>query len=193
MKNKICKIISVLSVAPLIALYVLTVIYRHDASVFGGVLWYIISIVFLTVLPISAYLLEHWLPAYKNQGRQGERRLAFVMCISGYVLGTITSLAFRAPRGVQMVFLSYLVSGGVLTLVNSVFKYKASGHACGTAGPYVPLMYFMGGKVWYVIFLLVPVYWARIAMGRHTWKELLSGTAIGMGATALTMAVFLHV
>ncbi len=193
MKNKIFKIISVLSVAPLIALYVLTAIYRHDARVFGGGLWYGISIVFLTILPISAYLLEYWLPAYKTRGRQGERRLAFVMCISGYVLGTLASLVLHAPRGVQMIFLSYLVSGGLLTLVNSVFKFKASGHACGTAGPYLPLIYFMGGKVWYVIFLLVPVYWARISMGRHTWKELLSGTAIGMGAAALTMAVFLHV
>jgi hypothetical protein len=192
MKNKICKIISILSLAPLIALYVLTAIYRHDARVFGGGLWYGISILFLTVLPISAYLLEHWLPAYKNRGRQGERKLAFVMCISGYVLGTAVSMACGAPRGVRMIFLSYLVSGGVLTLVNSAFKFKASGHACGTAGPYVPLMYFVGPQVWYVIFLLVPVYWARIAMGRHDWKELLSGTLIGMAASALTMAVFLR-
>jgi hypothetical protein len=192
MKNRICKIISVVSVAPLIALYVLTAIYLHDKSIFGGTLWYVISIVFLTILPISAYILEHVLPAYKGQGRKGERRLAFVMCIVGYVLGTVVSLIFKAPQGVKLLFISYLVSGGLLALINSVIKYKASGHACGVAGPCVALIYFLGIKTWYVILLLIPVFWARISMGRHTFKELISGAAVGMAGTALTILIFMH-
>lgn len=190
MKEKIYKIISILNVAPLIALYVLTAMYLHDKNIFAGVFWYGVSIVFLTIMPISAYLLEHWLPRYKKAGRKGERRLAFIMCILGYVLGVAVSFIFHAPQGVRLLFLSYLVSGGLLTVVNSLFKYKASGHACGAAGPYVALLYFFGIRVWYVILLLVPVYWARINMGRHSLKELISGTLVGMGATALTIVSF---
>jgi len=192
MKNKVCKFISVISVAPIISLFVLTAIYLHDRSVFGGVLWYGISIMFLTILPISAYLLEHILPAYKTQGRKGERKLAFVMCIAGYVLGTIAGLLFHAPQGIQLLFVSYLVSGGLLALINSLIKFKASGHACGVAGPCVALIYFFGIKTWYVILLLIPVFWARIAMGRHTFKELISGAAIGMTGTLLTILLFMH-
>lgn len=192
MKNKIYKIISIISVAPLVALYVLTAIYFHDKNIFGGnVLWYGISIFFLTLMPLSAYLLEHVLPAYKTAGREGERKLAFLMCIAGYVLGTIVSFAFRAPLVVKMIFTSYLVSGGILALVNSMTKLKASGHACGVAGPFVVLFYLLGIKVWYIILTLIPVFWARIAMGRHSLKELISGAMIGMGGTALTIAIFL--
>jgi len=194
MKNKISKIISTISVAPLVALYVLTIIYFHDKNIFGGnVLWYGISIFFLTLMPLSAYLLEHVLPAYKTAGREGERKLAFVMCIAGYIIGTLVSFVFRAPPVVRMVFVSYLVSGGILALVNSMMKFKASGHACGVAGPFVVLFYLLGAKVWYVILTLVPVFWARIAMGRHSLKELISGAMIGMGGTAITVAAFLFI
>jgi hypothetical protein len=192
MKEKFYKLISVVSVAPLIALYVLTMLYLHDVTMFNGGTWFIISIVFLTVLPISAYLLEHWLPAYKNQGRKGERRLAFVMCIAGYVLGTVVGFLFKAPRAVKILFTSYLVSGGLLALINSLLKFKASGHACGTAGPCVVLIYFLGMKIWYVVLLLIPVFWARIAMGRHTFKELMSGAIVGAAGTSLTILGFLY-
>ena len=194
MKNKICKFISVISVAPLVALYVLSAIYLHDKNIFGGnALWYGISLFFLTVMPLSAYLLEHILPAYKTAGRNGERKLAFIMCIAGYVLGTIVSFVFHAPLAVKMVFTSYLVSGGILALVNSLIKFKASGHGCGVAGPFVVLFYVLGAKVWYVILTLIPVFWARINMGRHTLKELVSGAMIGMGGTTLTIAAFLFI
>ena len=194
MKNKIYKIISVVSVAPLVALYVLTIIYFHDKNVFGGnAVWYSISIFFLTFMPLSAYLLEHVLPAYKTQGRKGERKLAFIMCIAGYVLGTLVSFMFHAPLVVKMIFVSYLVSGGILAIVNRTTKLKASGHACGVAGPFVVLFYLLGVKVWYIILTLVPVFWARIAMGRHSLKELTSGAMIGMGGTAITIAVFLFI
>lgn len=194
MKNKISKLISVISVAPLVALYVLTALYLHDQNIFGGnALWYGISLFFLTVMPLSAYLLEHVLPAYKNAGREGERKLAFIMCVAGYVLGTIVSFVFCAPLPVKMIFVSYLASGGILALVNSLIRFKASGHACGVAGPFVVLLYFWGAKIWYVILTLVPVFWARMRMGRHTLKELVTGAVIGMGGTALTLAAFLFV
>ncbi len=141
-------------------------------------------------MPISAYLLEHLLPKYRTAGRKGERRLAFIMCILGYVLGTFVSFVFHGPRAVKMLFASYLVSGGLLAIMNGIFKYKASGHACGVAGPIVALLFFIGIKICYVVILLVPVYWARINMGRHTLKELISGTLVGMAATAATMISF---
>ena len=194
MKNKISKIISVISVAPMVALYVLTALYLHDKNIFGGnALWYGISLFFLTAMPLSAYRLEHVLPAYKNAGREGERKLAFIMCIAGYVLGTIVSFVFHAPLSVKMMFTSYLVSGGILALVNSLIQFKASGHACGVAGPFVVLFYLLGLKIWYIILTLIPVFWARIRMGRHTLKELVSGAVIGMGGTVITIAAFIYV
>ena len=192
MKQKIYKFISVISVAPLIAFYVLTALYLHDQAIFGGSLWYILSVVFLTLLPFSAYGLEHLIPSIKKQGRKGERKLAFVMCIAGYVLGAASSLIFNAPQGIKMIFMGYLVSGGILAFFNSILKVKASGHACGIAGPYIVLLYFFGRKVWYLVFLLILIFWVRKRMGRHSYQELISGTLIGMLGTCLTIAMFLR-
>jgi hypothetical protein len=190
MKEKTSKIISILSVAPMIALYVVTAIYFHDKSLFDGAAWYCILIGFLTILPLSAYFLEHILPSFKDQGRKGERELAFIMCVTGYVLGTLLSFIFKAPRAVKLIFSSYLVTGGVLAVINGLMKFKASGHACGAAGPYLVLLYYLGPKVWYAILILIPVFWARMAMGRHTLKELAYGALEGMSATALTLLIF---
>ena len=190
MKQKVFKLISVVSVAPLVAFYVLTALYLHDKTIFGGSLWYILSVIFLTLLPLSAYGFERLIPSIRKQGRKGERKLAFVMCIAGYVLGAAASLIFDAPQGIKMVFMGYLVSGGILAIVNSVIKIRASGHACGIAGPYIMLLYFFGRKVWYLIFLLVPIFWVRKRMGRHTYQELISGTLVGMLGTCLTIALF---
>jgi hypothetical protein len=192
MKQKVYKFISVVSVAPLIAFYVLTALYLHDKSIFGGSLWYILSVIFLTLLPFSAYGLEYLIPSIRKQGRKGERKLAFIMCIAGYVLGAAASLIFDAPRGTKMIFMGYLVSGGILAFVNSILKFKASGHACGIAGPYILLLYFFGRKVWYLILLLIPIFWVRKRMGRHTYQELISGMLVGMLGTCLTIGMFVY-
>lgn len=189
MKLKLSKIISIISVVPLIAFYVLTVIYLHDRSIFGNFPWYIMSILFLTVLPISAYGLKYIIPSVKAQGRLGERKLAFIMGIMGYIIGTSVCFIFNAPRSVKTIFLSYLFSGSLLAFINSVVRFKASGHACGISGPYILLLYFLGAKTWYIIFVLLPVFGARVNMGRHTYKELISGTIVGMFATTLAILI----
>jgi hypothetical protein len=144
-------------------------------------------------MPLSAYLLERVLPAYKNAGREGERKLAFIMCVAGYVLGTIVSFVLRAPLPVKMIFVSYLASGGILALVNSLIRFKASGHACGVAGPFVVLLYFWGAKIWYVILTLVPVFWARMRMGRHNPQRVGHGSSDRHGRHSFDLAAFLFV
>ena len=191
MKQKVCKFISILTVAPLVALFLLTAIYLYDSSVFVNIKWYLFSIFFLTLVPISAYGIKNAIPSIKKQGRNGERKLAFIMCVVGYILGAVLSFVLNAPLGVKIIFLGYLISGVLLAFINSVIKLKASGHACGISGPCILSLFFFGLKSWYMPFLLIPVFWARLNMGRHTVKELVFGTLTGIVSTCIAIFIFI--
>lgn len=110
-----------------------------------------------------------------------------VNTIARYVAGTVFCLVRKAPRAVSGLFLSYLASGALPAFVNAVLKVRASGHACGFAGPLTYLARFVGPMpVLICAALALPiVYWARLRAGRHSLRELLSGTIIGFAATQL--------
>lgn len=191
MKEKIARWISIITVVPLVSLYVLTIIYISNPVVFGeSFLWYFICLLFLTFVPISAYKLKNVLSEYKESGRDGERRLAFIMGVSSYILGTIVSFLFNSPKGVKVIFLAYLFSGSVLSFVNKVIGYKASGHACGVSGPLTILLYFLGICFWYTYFILPIIFWSRLKLNRHNLAQLFSGAGIGIGATLIAIIVY---
>lgn len=181
MKVKFAKIISIITVVPIISFITITGIYLYKSSIFNNKLsWYISSLIFITLIPILAYGLKNIFPSYKDKGRIGERQLAFVMAVIGYTLGVIVAKLFNAPRGVLTIFLTYFISGILLTITNKVLKIKASGHACGTTSSLILFLCFFGIRFWYMVLLLPIVYWARLTQKRHTFIELIIGTLIGV-------------
>jgi membrane-associated phospholipid phosphatase len=185
-------LISIITVVPIVAAGVVTAIYLADTGVFHNRCWYLFSLVFLTLIPISAYALKAVLPAYKNKGRSGERKLAFIFGTASFVLGTAFCFIFQAPVGVRIIFLSYLISSVLLSISNTVIGLKSSGHACGVSGPFLLLVFFLGFKLWWAFLLLLAIFWSRLKMGRHTIKELLSGALIGFLSTALVIFIFTY-
>ncbi len=192
MAKKVAKWISIVTVVPFIGLFVLTTLYLLRPAVYENeFLWYIFSLLFLTFIPLSAYILKDKIPKYKDKGRQGERRLAFIMAVIGYVSGNFLSFVFNAPKGVKTIFLAYLFSGIILSFVNAVVGHKASGHAAGVSGPFTLLLYFISFRYMYIYIILPVVFWSRLKLGRHKIGQLFSGTAIGIIATVL--ALFVHI
>lgn len=180
MRCEFAKIISVITVVPIMAFFTTSWIYSCNPSVFGnGLAWYVISLAFLTFVPISAYPLKKIIPKYKNGKRAEERKLAFIMAVVGYVAGLIVVLFFNAPQGTLTIFSSYFLAGVFLTFFNKFLNIKASGHAGGVATPVVLLLHFIGIGAWYSILILPVVFWARMTQKRHTIKELITGTLVG--------------
>ena len=132
--RKIPYIIRVLTVAPLMALVMLLILYFHDATFFGNTLHFALAIVFLVVFPLLAYPLQRFSPKYKDKGREGQRALAFVFAVSGYVLGCAAVLILPTPTNVLIIYVSYLLSGVIAIVLNRLLHF-ASGHACGIVGP----------------------------------------------------------
>ncbi|OWZ82653.1 hypothetical protein [Natranaerobius trueperi] len=184
MPNKLAKLISILTVVPMIALLVITLIYLNYSTFFNNSLsWFLMSNLFLVIIPLSAYILKKYIPKYNIQGRKGERKLAFTMAALGQITGAVTVVSFDGPQGVKLLFLTYVLAGLILTTCNTLINYKASGHACGVAGPLTFLSYFLG-RTYLSLFILLPiVFWARLYLKRHTIGELCLGAMIGIFAT----------
>lgn len=185
--QKLAKVISILTVAPLMALVLLSWLYCADPVLFGGLFQYLLAVLFLVVLPIFAYPLQKILPPFRSQGRPGQRKLAFFMAVLGYTLGIVCAAIARAPKTLWLIYLTYFFSGILLTLLNRVTKVRASGHACGVAGPIALLIYMRGAPALPMLLLLPLVYWARLAMKRHTPVDLVWGTLTPLLALLLSL------
>ncbi len=151
----------------------------------------ILGIFFIGILPVLSYPLQRFIPYYKDKGRDGQRNLAMVFSVAGYIIGCILALIFKAPYTVILIYLDYLLSGILITLFNKLFHLKASGHACGIVGPIAMLVYF-GLYIPAAIgaLLTVLVFISSIKMKRHTFLQLLGGSAITIAALLLLLIPF---
>lgn len=187
--QKLAKVLRVVTLPPIMALLSFTIIFLVKPDIFGSWVHYFLSLVFLVIFPLFAYPLQLFLPPFKNQGRKGQRNLAIIMSILGYVFSVGYAFVFHVPLGLKELLLSYLISGALVGLISKATNVKASGHACGVAGPIVYLIYFLGW--WYVfgVLLLLIVCWASIKTKRHNRKEFLFGSMIPL--LGFSLAVFM--
>ena len=191
MKLKIAKAIRIATVAPLMALTLLVILYFARDGVFGTTLNLVLAVVFLVILPILAYPLQPLVPGFKGRGREGQRSLAMWMASLGYILGMVSALFLPVSNYLLVIYLTYMISGVSLVLLNKVFKIRASGHACGVAGPIFSLIYFLGPWVLFGLILLAAVYWASLQMDRHDKSELLIGSTVPTYAFLLAFLIVL--
>lgn len=160
------------------ALLLLIELYLTKPEYFGGTLDFILVIMFLVVFPVLAYPLQPLVPGYRKKGREGQRSLAILMANIGYCFGIAAAALTAETREIWIVYLTYFISGILIMLFNKVFGIRASGHACGVAGPVLASIYFMGPAALSSLIILAAVYWASLSMKRHSMSELLAGTAI---------------
>ncbi|HOL52482.1 MAG TPA: hypothetical protein PLM91_09825 [Bacillota bacterium] len=189
--NWFARLIGIITAPPVMAGAAAATVRHYDPTLFGdGTTWYLVTLMLLTAIPLFSYVVAYMVPSIRATGRKGQRKLAFIVSVICYVVGAAVCLIAKAPRIVSAFFLSYLASGGLLSLINAAFKFKASGHACGFAGP-VTLVSMVIGPVALWAFALLPlVFWARLSMKRHSKGELWSGALVGIGATAVVMLIF---
>lgn len=177
--KKICKLVRILTLAPVMAMISLLVLFRVSPEIFSSsVQDLVFSIFFLVVMPLSAYPLQPLISPFKNQERDGQRHLAILTAVIGYICGFLYTQIRHTPWNLLLIFLEYLFSGLLILLFNKVLKIKASGHACGVAGPLCYLFYFLGYRALFAIPVLLLVYWSSLYMKRHTLSELIWGSLI---------------
>ena len=182
---KCAKVIRSVTVAPVMAAAMLVVLFLLKLPVGVAPLHLALALLFLTVLPILAYPLQRFIPGYKGKGRDGQRSLAMLFAVGGYILGCIVSFVRKAPWDVAFIYIAYLLSGVLVTISNKLFKLRASGHACGVTGPIVLLIHFGVPALIPGVILAAAVWWASLKMKRHTVTQLVGGTAIPLIAVVI--------
>jgi ABC-type multidrug transport system fused ATPase/permease subunit len=190
-KEKMANLIRVITVAPIMALVLLITLFLHAPLTFGNRLTFVMNVVFLVSIPLLAYPLQPFFRKFKDGGREGQRKLAMYFAVAGYVGGLIFAIASGANKDVLVIYIAYLISGSLVALINKMLHFRASGHACGVAGPFLLLIYF-GQPIGYLgIGVLVITWLASLYMKRHTWPQLLAGNMIPFISLALvTMLPF---
>ncbi len=190
MIEKTAKVIGIITIPPLFLLLMVSWIWIYgDVEGFSRN-WYLITLGLLAVVPVLAYPLSYVLPKIRAQGREGQRNLAFILSLTGYIIGVVVGQVGHAPILILYLFWGYLLSGSTLALINRVLHYKASGHACGLAGPITFLVVVSGGRLWYLFLLMPLVFWARIKQDRHTVGNMLAGTLAGVLPTAIVFCLY---
>lgn len=180
MKEKTAKWIGIITVAPIMALLSISLVYHSLKNRGADIFQYLYLIIFLVLIPILSYPIQKAIPALREGGRAFQRKLAFVFSLCSYVISVLGTFFFQAKSFVMTFSLAYLFSGLLLSLLNGVLKFKASGHACGLSGPMTLLVHFLGPQALWMVFLLPVVFWARLLLRRHRMRELWTGTAVGI-------------
>lgn len=189
MNYKLAKLIRVLTIAPFMAAVTLTVLFIARPEQIGGGLNYAMSLLFLAVLPVISYPLQKIIPSLRRRGREGQRNLAIIMANLGYIAGIVFALAADTPKELFILYMTYFLSGLLILLFNKVFKVRASGHACGIAGPIAALVFFAGPWALMGITVLAIAWWASISMKRHSHREFAVGAVLPAAALLLSALI----
>ena len=139
---------------------------------------YLDSLFTLCLLPLLGYVICRAVPSLKSKGRHLERVLAIAFSLLGYLLGVAFALIGGGTKTELTLYFTYLISGLLTAICSFVFKYKASGHACGVSGPAAMLSMYMGPVYALSFAVLVPVYISSLKLERHTLSQLIAGTII---------------
>ena len=146
-KGKLCaaKIIRVVTVPPVFAALLTTILYiaMGDAA-FANRFHYAEAVFSLSLLPVVPYALCAVIPALKKRGRKFERTVALIFSVTGYFMGAAFAFFGGGVQVEKVMFATYLCSGLLLAILSFIFKYRASGHACGVAGPVAMLTAYLG-------------------------------------------------
>ena len=178
MKEKTAKIIRIITIPPIEAMVMLLILYRLKQEEFGNLGNLLMAVLFLTVIPICSYPI-----ASRKRGEQdmrnNQRNMAFIFNFLSYLAAMLIGYCVGCTRMLQWILNGYFLAVLILTIVNKVFKIRASGHACSCTFPYLILSYYFGGYVTVICLILYLVeFWASVELKRHTIKEYLAGTIV---------------
>lgn len=115
---------------------------------------------------------EFWIPG------RAERRLPALFLLVAFLvlLGGLGALG--APADIFLLTLSMGLAAVVAASVTLFWKVSAHSVVTGYAAAAGPLLLGVAG--WTFALLLLPVFWARVALGAHTPLQALGGALIGV-------------
>ncbi len=187
------KVLRVITVPPVMALLlILFMKFVMQCFPSDDLFPFILAIICICVMPTLSYPVSYAVPSLRAKGRDGQRKLAFVFSVTGYLAGDIISHIMRYGGYVQVLFSTYMISVLFLIFFNKIIKKKASGHACGTAGPIAFLIGTVGGwMILPMVILYILALWSSLRLKRHTPSEFILGSVSSVAAFIISYVIYI--
>ena len=184
MKQKLAKLIRVITIPPVFAALLCTLLYCRVDGAYASAGHYVAALCFLSFLPLLSYPVSAMVPAFRNDRRKAERTLGLIFSVAGYIGGALFVLFTHCTKIETAIYGTYLLSGLSLAVCTAL-RFKASAHTCGCSGPIAGLSYFI--SPWFLLgyILLGVVSWASIRLKRHSTMQLIGGSVIPVLALLL--------
>lgn len=181
-----------ITVPPVFAVLFLVTTYYVRPDYFGNIYQLVFGLIFLGILPVLGYPLQKYIPHFREKGREGQRTLAMIFSMAGYLAGTAVAYVCKARSELKVTYFLYLLVGIVMFVFNKAFHLKASGHACGITAPVLLSVKFKMPVCTVVgLVLAFPVMVSSVKTKRHTVKQLIGGCIIVAGClTAIEIYLF---
>ena len=178
MKQKILKIIRILTVAPFMCLISTFLILIFKREYFVSINSIISAIFNLTILPLSSYPVYYLVKPLKNKGRSFQRLLTIIFAMLGYIFAFSFSFILKDTKEIKIYYFTYLLSSLILLAFRLFNKINPSGHAAGISGPITFLVIYINKYFAFLYCLTLIIWYASVKMKRHTNLEYIIGTFI---------------
>lgn len=189
-KERIAKVIRVLSVPPIMVSVFILILASNKKYIFTHVSQIIIMILLLGIIPALAYVLSDMIPAIKIKGREWQRKLPFITTLIGYTVSLLWAVITGVNNDLMLICLMYFTSVLLLTICNKGLHFRASGHASSFTGPLILTIYFMGWKVIIpALFIAILIVWSSVYLKIHTLKELAGGMIVSVFAFIISLTL----
>lgn len=189
-REKVAETIRIATAPPVLISLTLVLFWLLDLEVFASAGELCVGILFLGVFPALAYPIQALVPKLKEKGRDGQRKLAFILSLAGYALGAIAGIAGMATQKMLLVYVSYLASVAILTIVNKCLHEKASGHACSTTGSLCFAVLYIGPAcIIPCLAIYAAMAWSSVVLKRHSPRNIATGTLTFLASLAISIAI----
>ncbi len=152
-----------------------------------------ITVLFGTLIPLGIVLALSRLGVIPDvwASKRETRIIPFIGAGFSYLSGAAVLLFASSPAVITSLMLCYLVNTIVMMLIS--LRWKISIHASGIAGPSIALIYSLGAMAAPLLLLIVPVGWARIKLGAHTFPQVAIGALLTFLITWIQITVYLSI
>jgi len=191
-KRKWASFISDMTIPPVIAVLMFSLINYSLLRGFPFVAVTCITTLFAAIVPLSMLLLWETRTKAKidlDVPARTERGHPLLFACTSYLIGTAALVAAHAPLLTTVLMFGYFAGTLCLFFIN--LYWKISIHTMGIAGPTTVLIFVFG--YWGVLLglLLPPVIWSRVYLKKHTVAQAITGAVLGFVLTAVALSLLL--
>jgi membrane-associated phospholipid phosphatase len=187
---RLAEVISLVGSPFLLAALLLLIVSWHATHRVAPALgWASLAALFVTLGPLVLLALAVRAGKVRSLDIEvrAERPWPMLMALVLTVLGLLALWVLGAPR-LLLVLLVATLLGGFVALVITL-RWKISIHAGGAAGSATVLALLYGAWALPLLLGVAMIGWSRVALGKHTWAQVVVGALISALVTLLVFGV----